>query len=99
MNCPRCTMLLGLLAAALIARQPESTNNTTFTSGMRSVCVEGLQLHHTRNVSEAEAERVATWLVREAIPTQFSSPMRFDHMEASAWLDVTAPDAALRAPP
>ena len=96
MNCPRCTLLLGLLAAALLARQPESTTGTTFTSGARSVYVEGLQLHYTRNVSEAEAERVATWLAREGIPALFPGPMRFDHTDASARLDVTATDAALR---
>ena len=96
MNCPRCTMLLGLLAAALLSNQSESTNSTTFTSGMRSVCVQGLQLHYTRNVSEAEAERVAIGLVREGIPAQFRGPMRFDHTEASARLDVTATEAALQ---
>lgn len=95
---PRCTLLLGLLAAKIIARQPESTNNTTFTSGMRSTSVQDLQLHYTRNVSEAEAERVATWLMREDLPAQFPGPMLFDHTDTSARLDVTAEYAALRDP-
>lgn len=94
MNCPRCTMLLGLLAASIISHQPGPATCTAFTAGMRSVCVQGLQLHYTRNVSEAEAERVATWLVREGLPAEFPGPMLFEHTEASARLDITAEESA-----
>lgn len=92
MTCPRCTMLLGLIAAALIAHEPQSTGVASYTSGMRSVCVPGLQLHYTRNVSEAEAERVALWLVGKGIPVRFPGPMLFDHIEAGARLDLTTSD-------
>lgn len=96
MNCPRCTVLLGLLAAALLPRQPDSASGTAFVAGMRSVHVGGLQLHYTRNVSEAEAERVAAWLLREEVPSLFPGPMRFDHTDAGCQLDLTVPIAALR---
>lgn len=96
MNCPRCTLLLGLLAAALLPRQPDSTSGAAFVAGMRSIHVGGVQLHYTRNVSEAEAERVAAWLHREKVSGLYPGPMRFDHTDAGCQLDFTATMAALR---
>ncbi len=94
MSCPRCTLLLGLIAVAMLPRQPDSNTGPAFVAGLRSVHVSGLQLHYTRNVSEAEAERVAAWLAAEGVPHQFPGPMRFDHIEASCTLDLTAPATA-----
>ncbi len=96
MSCPRCTLLLGLLAAALLPRQPDSTTGPAVVAGMRSVHASGLQLHYTRNVSEAEAERVAAWLAGDGVSRQFPGPMRFDHTDASCQLDLTAPASAPR---
>ena len=82
-----------LVAAAMLSRPPESIRGTSFTAGMRAVQVNGFELHYTRNVSEAEAERVAAWLLREDVPDFVPGPMAFDHTDTRCLLDITTPVA------
>ncbi len=94
MNCPRCTVLLGLLAAAMLPQHPRITTAPGCAAGMHAVNVEALQLHYTRNGSQAEAERVAAWLNRENLHTEYPGTMRLDRVNDAYLVALTASSAA-----
>lgn len=93
MNCPRCTLLLGLIAAAMLPSQVRLGTTTDCGAGRHSVRVDGLQLHYSRNVSQAEAERVAAWLARQKVHTQYPGEMTFDRSGDECSIELISSDS------
>lgn len=94
MNCPRCTLLLGLIAVAMLPSQSRLDTTSGCAAGRHAVRVDGMQLHYTRNVSQADAERVAVWLATEKTHREYPGEMTLDRTKAGWRLYLTDPESA-----